>query len=90
MSININSFSISDDIIKKMDNQLLKTRNTGLEHGFNLCNDNNKIVAKDECVGTYCEIKIIRECSDQKKTPKVGDFHTHPRGRLAYNCRRTK
>lgn len=79
--VKLNSFSISDEIIKKMENLLQKTSNTGLEHGFNLCNDNNMIVAKDECIGTYCEIKIMHECSNQKKTPKVGDFHTHPRGK---------
>lgn len=63
-----------------MDIQLDKTRDLGIEHGFNLCKDNDNIIAKDECTGTTCEIKIMQECSNQETTPKVGDYHTHPRG----------
>ena len=80
MSVKLNSFVLSDNIIKKMDIQLDKTRDIGIEHGFNLCKDNDNIIVKDECTGTTCEIKIMRECSDQEITPKVGDYHTHPRG----------
>ncbi len=78
MPIKLNSFVLSDNIIKKMDIQLDKTRYIGIEHGFNLCKDNDNIIDKDECTGTTCEIKIMQECSNV--TPKVGDFHTHPRG----------
>lgn len=80
MSVKLNSFVLSDNIIKKMDIQLDKTRDIGIEYGFNLCKDNDNIVVKDECTGTTCEIKIMRECSNQEITPKVGDYHTHPRG----------
>lgn len=80
MSVKLNSFVLSDNIIKKMDIQLNKTRDIGIEHGFNLCKDNDNITVKDECTGTTCEIKIMRECSNQEITPKIGDYHTHPRG----------
>ena len=80
MSIRLNSFTLPDNIIKKMEDQIDKTRNTKIEHGFNLCKYNGNIIDKDECTGDACEIRIKTECSNQDITPKVGDYHTHPRG----------
>jgi len=80
MSVKLNSFILPDNIIKKMEEQIEKTRNTKIEHGLNLCKHNGNIIYKDECTGDTCEIRIKSECSNQDITPKVGDFHTHPRG----------
>ncbi len=80
MSVKLNSFILPDNIIKKMEEQIEKTRNTKIEQGFNLCEHNGNIIEKDECTGDTCEIRIKSECSNQDITPKVGDFHTHPRG----------
>lgn len=80
MPIKLNSFILPDNIIKKMEEQIDKTRNTKIEHGFNLCKYNGNIIYKDECTGETCKIRIKRECSNQDITPKVGDYHTHPRG----------
>lgn len=80
MPARLNSFTLPDYIIKKMEDQIDKTRNTKIEHGFNLCKHNDNIIDKDECTGDTCEIRIKTECSNQDITPKVGDYHTHPRG----------
>ena len=80
MSIRLNSYTLPDNIIRKMEDQIDKTRNTKMEHGFNLCKYNGSLIDKDECIGNTCEIKIESECSNQDVTPKVGDYHTHPRG----------
>lgn len=80
MPIRLNSFTLPDSIIKKMEDQIEKTRDTNIEHGFNICKYNGGIIGKDECTGNSCEIRISRECSNQDITPKVGDYHTHPRG----------
>ncbi len=80
MSFKLNSFILPDNIIRKMEDQIEKTRNTKVEHGFNICKYNGGIIDKDECTGSICEIRIKGECSDQDITPKVGDYHTHPRG----------
>lgn len=80
MPIRLNSFILPDHIIKKMEDQIDKTRNTKIEHGFNICKYNDHIIDKDECTGSTCEIKIKEKCSNQDITPKVGDYHTHPRG----------
>lgn len=78
MSIKIDSITIPDIIINKMKDQLEKTRISGIEHGFNICRDNGNIIDKDECTGTYCQIKMKGECEGNIK--KIGDYHTHPRG----------
>lgn len=80
MPTRLNSFTLPDSIIKKMEDQIEKTRNTNIEYGFNICKYNGGIIDKDECTGNSCEIRINRECSNQDITPKVGDYHTHPMG----------
>ena len=74
MSVRLNSFTLPDNIIKKMEDQIDKTRNTKIEHGFNLCKHNGNIIDKDDCTGDICEIRLKKECTDQDITPKVGDF----------------
>lgn len=80
MTIKLHPFVLPDNMIKKMEEQIEKTRITRIEHGFNLCKNNGNIISKDECTGDICEIRIKSECTDQNKNPKIGYFHTHPRG----------
>lgn len=63
-----------------MEDQIDRTLTTRIEHGFNICNYNGDLIDKDECTGDICEIKLKKECSNQNINPKVGDYHTHPRG----------
>lgn len=80
MSIKLNSYILSDELIDKMKDRLNETRKNGLELGFNICKTNDTLISKDDCIGTTCQISIQKECSEQEKTPKVGDYHTHPHG----------
>ena len=80
MPIRLNSLTLPDNIINKMEDQIDRTRKTKIEHGFNICKYNGSIIDKDECTGNSCEIRMKTECSNQDITPKVGDYHTHPRG----------
>jgi len=50
------------------------------EQGFNLCSDNGTLVDSDQSSGDLSNVYVNRKCSNEKQTPKVGDYHTHPMG----------
>lgn len=52
------------------------TKETGLEHGFIFCKENDKIVVDNICSGTDCQINIKRQerCYGNSHIT----FHTHP------------
>jgi hypothetical protein len=77
MPKNLNSYILTDNIIKLMKQKLRETKRTHKELGFSLCHESGDNELKDDghCVGTSCDIKII-PC---KKGDTVGTFHTHPK-----------
>ena len=79
MSKQVNSFMLSDNIIKEMKEKIKETRNKKIELGFSLCTekDSNVVIKGSECIGTNCSIKIGKCREDQKH---IGNYHTHPRG----------
>ena len=88
MPTKLNSFTLSDDIIKKMEDQIDLTHKTGLEHGFNICKIKDKLIIKDDCVGTKCSLSLSHNCyHNLRKIPKVGDYHTHPGGEPRFDYR---
>lgn len=85
MSKQVNSFILSDNIIRDMKNKIKETKKLKTELGFALCIDNankdhsqiTKIIKKGtDCVGTKCSIKVGKCKEDQIH---VGNYHTHPR-----------
>ena len=79
MTIKLNSIILPDNITNKMKALLEKTKNSRLEHGFDVCCDkNNDLVIRNECRGTLCSIDLPQLCEKEERL--VGDFHTHPRG----------
>lgn len=69
---------ITPQIRKKFLKAINQTKETGMEHGFHICIDNNgKLSPGDMCIGDECSIKlheIHMPCEDKKVQ---GDFHTH-------------
>lgn len=74
----INSFILSDDVMKNMKEKIKQTKKLGVELGFSLCKDRrtNLITKGAECIGEKCQIKLA-ECEDSKMT--IGTYHTHPK-----------
>lgn len=74
----INSLTLSDNIIKDMKGKIKETKKAKIELGFALCldKDNNIIKKGIDCTGTKCLIKIGSCPTDQTH---LGNFHTHPR-----------
>lgn len=74
----INSFILSDNLIKDMKDKIKITKKLKIELGFALCKEkNSNIIAKgSECTGNRCSIKSGKCREDQIQ---LGDYHTHPR-----------
>ncbi len=70
---------ITPNMRKKFSQAIKNTRETGKEHGFYMCIENDgKLSATDMCIGDECSVdihKIHAPCSGKKIQ---GDFHTHP------------
>ncbi len=70
---------ITPQIRKKFSQAIRRTKETGKEHGFHICIENNgKLSPINMCVGDECSIKLHQmhmPCVDKKIQ---GDFHTHP------------
>lgn len=75
---NINSFVLSNNIIKKMKDKIGESKKKRLELGFNLCTkgETKELQDASHCIGTACEIEIKRTC--EGKGNYVGKYHTHP------------
>ncbi len=78
MSININSFILTDNMIELMKEKLKKTESLNRELGFNLCkvDESNELKDDTHCIGSDCRITLETVCKIGKK---VGLYHTHPR-----------
>ncbi len=78
MSKQLNSYVITDDIIRNMKDKIKETRKAKVELGFALCKDkdNNIIKKGTECIGTKCRIKV-GYCPENQIY--IGNYHTHPR-----------
>ena len=52
MSKQVNSFMLSDNIIKEMKEKIKETRNKKIELGFSLCTekDSNVVIKGSECI----------------------------------------
>lgn len=61
----------------QMFEALRRTRDTGREHGFNVCKEDGSYKAKDICEGDKCSVRTQR-C--QWPNTLVG-YHTHPPGK---------
>src|SRR3990167_1040786 len=74
----VNSFILSDDLVKKMKCKIEETKEKKIELGFGLCRigKSNIIRSGGDCTGTECSLTEIREC---KVGYYVGGYHTHPR-----------
>jgi hypothetical protein len=70
---------ITPQIRKKFVQAIKQTKDTGKEHGFHLCiEDNGKLIPGEMCIGDECSIKLYEmhiPCGEKKVQ---GDFHTHP------------
>lgn len=70
---------ITPQIRKKFLQAIKSTKETGKEHGFNMCiEDNGKLSSTNMCIGDECSIKLHQmhmPCAEKKIQ---GDFHTHP------------
>ena len=75
MSTKLNSFTLPDDVIKKMKSKIEESRLKDAEIGFNLCTTNGNLHDENLCIGTECAVDIPKGCSRGKY---VGLFHTHP------------
>lgn len=78
MSKYLNSFIITDDIIKKMEEILKESRTKEIELGFSLCKryDNNILKIGEHCVGGECSIALPERC-EEKDDIYMGAYHTH-------------
>ena len=78
MPRNLNSFTLSDNLIDIMKHKLKKTEELHKEHGFNLCQIDGSNELKDDthCIGNACSLPLAKTC---KIGNKVGGFHTHPK-----------
>ena len=78
MVTTVNSFILSDDLVKKMRHKIEETREKKIELGFGLCRigRSNIIRPGGDCAGTECALTEPREC---KVGSYIGGFHTHPR-----------
>lgn len=74
----VNSFILSDDLIKKMKDKIGETREKKIELGFGLCRIGKSNIIKPgrDCTGTECSLTEPREC---RVGSYVGGYHTHPR-----------
>lgn len=63
----LNSFIITDDIIKKMEEILKESRTKEIELGFSLCKipDNNILKIGEQCVGGECSISLPERCEEK-------------------------
>lgn len=70
---------ITDNTYKNMYKSLIKTKDTGKEHGFILCKG-DKIYSKEEseCIGDLCNIELKDMCNEPKGITRQGNYHTHP------------
>jgi hypothetical protein len=70
---------ITPQIRKKFLLAIRQTKETGKEHGFHMCIENDgKLSPGDMCIGDECSIKLHSmhmPCAEKKVQ---GDFHTHP------------
>ena len=78
MAIKLNSFTLPDNVIRNMRDQLNKTIDKQEEYGLILCteHDGNTIIDRQHCKGNECEIHISRKCGTKEKF--IGSYHTHP------------
>lgn len=84
MSRKLNSFILSDNIIKKMNDKIEETKIKNIEIGFSLCKEKTKDILKigNECIGTQCVIqRPPQRCKE--KDEYQGLFHTHPSGEIS-------
>ncbi len=74
-------WSLDDSAFKQMKKLTKKTEKTGLEHGGTLCGDRErkKILLRQECIGTECEVTLHSKTSCKEKERYIGTFHTHPK-----------
>lgn len=78
----LNSFILSDNIVRKMKEELVRSKDKNLEFGFVLCTkpDSNIIIDGQHYKGTESRITIKRQCGINEKI--VGAYHTHPLDRV--------
>ena len=70
---------ITPQLRKRFLQEIKKTRDTGKEHGFHLCIENNtKLSAGNTCIGDECSIKFQSPDLSCPGRKVQGEFHTHP------------
>ena len=79
MTIKLNSFTLPNDVIRKMEDKLRESEKTGIEYGFNLCRKpgSDIIIDRTHCAGDECSIRLKRTCGRLDEI-LVGDYHIHP------------
>jgi hypothetical protein len=78
--IKLNSYILSDIVLKKMKYQQEESRNKKIEFGFALCKepDDNVLKIGNDCEGREkCVIRPQMKCKDGENY--IGLYHTHPR-----------
>lgn len=87
----INGYTFSNQVMNLMKKNLIKTKNTGNEHGFNLCSrekDGDKILqGVGETKGSKGGIMLSNVCHNGDDY--VGSYHTHPGGKRNYDTRQS-
>jgi hypothetical protein len=78
MTIKLNSFILSDNIIDKMKKDLDETKIENREIGFIFCLNltDNILIDRGHCKGDGCKIVAHPFCKADEKF--VGGYHTHP------------
>jgi hypothetical protein len=70
---------ITPQIRKKFLLAIKQTKDSGKEHGFHICMDNNgKLSPGEMCIGNECSIKLQQMSMPCAEKKVQGDFHTHP------------
>lgn len=77
----IGIFNLPRNVQNKMSLMVEKSKETGIEYGFNMCIDRIDpildIKTADTCIGTDCTINMDKKpCT--RNQDKIGTFHTHP------------
>lgn len=77
MPIELNSFILPDNVIKKMVDKLEESRRKKIELGSSLCKPPNSNFLKigKECIGGECSIVLPEEC--EENDIYVTAYHTH-------------
>lgn len=78
--LEIEEFLNASNVNEKIIDALIKTKNTGNEHGFYYAIINEDIIISDTVVGDIGDLYIEGEIDFREfiKFEKHGDFHTHP------------